>query len=249
MTASDKIRFEILAKQSLISDGKKGGNINTYNEKRLHFVLKKFCEEDETCHEVSVGPYIADVLHGNEIIEVQTGSFAPMRDKLRYYLDKTDFRICVVKPIPHIKWTVWIDKKSGDISPRKKSPRKFLPKDFLRDWYYLSDFLSNDRFEVKFFLLEEEEYRLCGSSVNKKRGSRCYERIPLSLIDVCTYSKQDDYLEFLPERLPQNFTAKEYAKAAKTRGYATYSALKILTSLGFIEKGEKEGRSIIYPRK
>ena len=246
MTAEEKVRFEIIARRALVSDSQKDGSINTYNEKRLHLSLKKFCEEDESCHQVPIGPYIADILRGNEIIEVQTGSFAPMREKIRYYLENTDFSVTVIKPIPHIKWCVWIDRKSGDISPRKRSPKKYLPRDYLRDWYYLSEFLGNERLTLKFFLLEEEEYRFTGWSRDKKRGSRCYERVPLSLVDIVSYCSPEDYLEFFPESLPQSFSATEYSVLAKTRGYATYSALKILESLGFIRKGEKEGRSFIY---
>ncbi|MBQ8207511.1 MAG: hypothetical protein IJZ89_02115 [Clostridia bacterium] len=251
MTEADKLRFEICIRENLLSDRSDGENIGTYKEKRLHRVLKKFCEPDEACHEIPIGAYVADILRGNDIIEIQTGSFYPMKAKIRYYLEETDFSVTIVRPLPHIKWCVWLDPESGEALSRKKSPKKTLPKDVMRDWLFLCDFLGNERLTVKFLLLEEKEYRLLnGWSKDKKRGSKRYERIPIGLIDEVIYCGAEDYRAFLPEELGESFTASEFMKAAKLRSYGGYASLKILCHLGFIEKSEeRKGRSFVYKRK
>lgn len=251
MTEFDKLRFELCIRENLLSDKKDGANIGTYKEKRLHQILKRFIEDDEACHEIQIGAYVADVLRGNEIFEVQTGSFYPMKEKLRYYLEQTEYFVNIVRPLPYIKWCVWIDPESGEIKSRKKSPRKTLPKDIMRDMLYICDFLGNERLKITFLLLEEEEYRfLCGWSTDKKRGSKRYQLLPIGLIDERVYGNADDYLEFLPDTLGESFTAGEYMKASGIRSYGGYAALKILCRLGFIEKSEeKRGRSFLYMRK
>lgn len=250
MTAADKLHFEVCVAEILKEEHKNGENIGTYMEKRLHRTLKRFFESDEANHEVSVGPYIADIKRDNEIIEVQTGSFYPMRDKLRYYLGETDFHITVVRPLPHVKWCIWMDPTSGEVVSCKKSPKRFRPKDVMRDWYYLSEFIGSERFTLKFLLLEEEEYRfLNGWGKGKKRGSRRYERMPLSLIDEEIFSGAEDYKQFLPDSLGDTFTASEYMKKMKLTSFGMYSALNILCTIGLIEKGEKQGRSYVYKRK
>lgn len=249
MKESDKGRFDIILRENIISDRKNGENIGTYKEKRLHSLLKKFFEENEDFHEVPIGSYVADIFRENEIIEIQTGSFYPLREKLKYYLEQTPYSVTIVRPLPHIKWCVWIDPVSGEVVSRKKSPKKCMPKDVMRDWVYLADFVGNERLEIKFLLLEEEEYRfLDGWSRDKKRGSSRYERFPLRLIGEYSYCTVCDYLDFLPEELGERFTANEYMKAAKLRSYGGYAALKILCRLGILHKGEKCGRSYVYQK-
>lgn len=251
MTESDKLRFELCIRENLLSDKKEGENIGTYKEKRLHQILKKFIEDDEACHEIPIGAYVADILRGDEIVEVQTGSFYPMREKIRYYLEETEFSVNIVRPLPYIKWCLWIDPESGEITSRKKSPKKTLPKDIMRDLLFLCDFLGNERLKITFLLLEEEEYRyLCGWSTDKKKGSKRFQMIPIALIDEKVYKTSTDYLEFLPDSLGDSFTASEYMKASGIRSYGGYAALKILSHFGFVEKSEeKRGRSFLYNKK
>ncbi len=251
MTLSDKLRFELCIRENLISERKDGINIGTYKEKRLHQILKKFIEDDEAMHEIPIGPYVADIFRGNEITEIQTGSFYPMKEKLRYYLEETEYSVNIVRPLPYIKWCIWIDPENGEIRSRKKSNKKTLPKDIMRDWIYFCDFLGNERLRITFLLLEEEEYRLlCGRSADKKRGSKRVQMMPIGLIDEKSYSRAADYLEFLPESLGETFTAGGYMKATGIRSYGGYAALKILCHLGFIEKSdEKSGRSFLYKKK
>ncbi len=248
MTEADRVKFRLCAAQSVLSERTDGTNIGTYKEKRLHRVLKNFCESDEACHETVLGQYVADILRENEIIEVQTGSFYPMQSKIKYYLSETDYSVTVVRPLPYIKWCIWLDKDSGEAVSRRKSNKKTLPKDVMRDWLFLCDFIGHERFRIRFLLIEEEEYRfLDGYGRDRKRGSSRYERIPISLIDEKTYSTKSDYMEFLPESLGEAFTAAEYIKAAKLTSFGGYAALKILCHLGIIEKStEKKGRSLIY---
>lgn len=250
MTEADKLNFEICIRGSLLTDPEEGDNIGTYKEKRLHRVLKKFCEPDEECHEIQIGAYVADILNGNEITEVQTGSFFPMQSKIRYYLEETDFFVTIVRPLPYIKWCVWLDPESGEVISRKKSPKRALPKDIMRDWLFLCDFLGNERLEIRFLLLEEEEYRLLnGWSRDKKRGSKRYERIPIQLIDEKIYRRAEDYREFLPDSLGESFTAAEYMKVSKLSSFCGYAALKILCRIGFLTKSdERKGRSFLYKR-
>ena len=102
MTELRKSAFLECVQKNLSEDAREGSNIGTYKEKRLHRILKEFYEADLSHHEIKIGNYIADVLIENEIIEIQTGSFYPMVDKLRYYLENTDYKIRVVRPLPYI---------------------------------------------------------------------------------------------------------------------------------------------------
>ncbi|MCQ4950734.1 hypothetical protein, partial [Bittarella massiliensis (ex Durand et al. 2017)] len=53
--------------------------------------------------------------------------------------------------------------------------------------------------------------------------------------------------ELIPPDLPQPFTAKEYAKAARQRLEMARRALNVLASLGLVERAGKAGRAYLYP--
>ena len=248
MMDKDNERLQSIVREEFLRDESATGNIGTYKEKRLHKILKRFYEPDECFHEIPVGNYVADILRENEIVEIQTGSFYPMKDKIRYYLEQTECSVTIVRPLPHIKWCVWIDPASGEAVSRRKSPKKMMPKDILRDWYYLKDYVGNKRLKIVFLLMETEEYRLLdGWSKNKKKGSHRFEFVPLNIIDQQVFCEGRDYLVFLPSDLPKSFTAAEYMKATGIKSYAAYSLLSILCALGFLVKSnEKKGRSDLY---
>lgn len=246
MTEADRIRFKLIAHEVLMQERVENG-IGTLGEKRLHKILKRFLEENEENHEVKVGTYFADILSGNMITEIQTGSFRPLREKITYYLENTPYDITVVRPLPYVKTVCTVERESGELLSRKKSPRRTRPRDVLRDWYYLAEFLSNPRFTLRFLLLEEDEYRMTKKKTRRwGKESELYERIPTALLDEELYEYQSDYLKFLPEDMPAEFSAAEYGKRAKLHGYAIYSALKLLEAVGLVEKGEKKGRSYVY---
>ena len=245
-------------------------HIGTLREKRLHAAIKHYLCEDATCHERPVPDFlatqesdgrsrrvVADVLTDGEILEVQTGGFHPLRDKLAYYLTHTPYRVTVVHPIPAVHYLSWIDPADGGIISRRRSPKRGRVRDVARELYWLSEHVGNPRFAIRLLLLELEEYRIAdGWSRDGKRGSNRYERFPIALLGDVTLATNDDYAAyFLPASIrvrvddqghPLPFTAAEYAKASGIRGRATYSMLRLLSKLGLIEETDKIGRSRGY---
>ena len=104
----------------LFSNQKTENQITTYMERSLHASLKMHFCHDESKHEIKIGRFVADVCDGNTIFEIQTGSFSPLRKKLQFYLENTDFNIVVVRPIAQNRKILWLDEESGEL---KKAPR------------------------------------------------------------------------------------------------------------------------------
>lgn len=248
-----------------------GPHIGTLREKRLHAAVKLYLCPDENCHERSVGELlsdgestvtpkrrmVADILMDDHILEVQTGGFYPLKEKISYYLNHTPCRVTVIHPIPAVKYLSWINPEDGSIISRHKSPKRGRVKDVAKELYWLSDFIGNPRFSLRLLLLELEEYRIAdGWSRDGKRGSNRYERYPTALLGDVTLSAPSDYAAyFLPAALASPaadgsyplFTAAEYAKLTGIRGKATYSMIHLMESLQLIcETEEKSGRSKTY---
>jgi hypothetical protein len=253
MTDHQAARFNRLCRE-IIAAGYTSGEagIGTLAEKRLHAVIKRYLCEDEDCHEVGVlnTRYVSDVRIGNEIFEVQTGSFFPMKRKIAHYLEHTDCTVTVVHPIPAVKWISWIDPQTHEISSRARSPKKGTPRDLLPELYHLLPHLGDPRLRFRVLLLEAEDLRLLNGrrSRDRKRGSERYERIPLALLDDLEFSTPSDFSVFLPDALPPHFTVKEFSALTKIRGRDAYSAVRVLTALGLLREGERIGRSMGWER-
>ena len=134
-------RFAALCLEEESSSDIEKSSINIYNEKKLHRMLKATLCNREECFEVSVGRYIADILDGNRIIEVQCASLYPLIPKISYYLENTDFDITVVHPIIVSKTIIRADKETGELIRSKRSPKKESEWSVLPDMRYICDFV------------------------------------------------------------------------------------------------------------
>ena len=219
--------------------------IGTLGEKTLHAVLKQYIEPNKEKREIRVGASVADIFNEDGITEIQTRSFLKLKKKLPTLLDTAP--VTIVYPIPHQKWLTWIDPKTGEASERRKSPKVGRFFDGLYELSMIREFLSDSRLTVKIMLIDMEEYRnLDGWGNGGKRGSSRNERIPTALFDEYHLCSPDDYLIFVPETMPSEFTLKEYMKAAKVNKRQGQAGVYILRTLGFVDVSGKRGRENLY---
>jgi len=227
------------------------GGIGTLGEKTLHAVVKEFFEPDAEAHEVRVGPYVADIVGEGGIVEIQTGNFDRLRPKLSAFLEVS--QVTVVLPLTHFKWLIWVDPESGDVTPRRKSPRAGGYPDAMNELERIKPSLQHPNLRLTLLLVDLEEYRLRdGWSRDKKRGSHRYERIPLALAgrldlrSVEAWRSPRAQAAFFPEGLPSPFTSKDYAKAARLHINAAQTALRVLAHMGSVERCGKRGNLYLY---
>ena len=144
-------RFLEALETVLIEERNREG-IGRLAEKTVHATLKLYFEPDRGCHEVKVGSLVADVKNESEIIEIQTGSFTPLRRKLEAFLPNHAVR--VVYPMAYTRRIVWIEKDGTLSAPPQKPCQKAGQPRLCRADPYLA--LSDTR---EFYL----PYRLNGS--------------------------------------------------------------------------------------
>lgn len=96
--------------------------IGTLSEKTVHAIFKDYYEPDEDHQEIPIENYVADIYKDGEIIEIQTRQFNRMRGKLQAFLPL--YPVTIIYPIPYEKWLIWIDEDSGELSKKRKSPKR-----------------------------------------------------------------------------------------------------------------------------
>ncbi len=226
----------------------RGEGIGTLGEKRLHRVLKDYFDPDPAHQELPYLGYIADIKNQSGIVEVQTGSLAPLFSKLAAFLDGD--RVTLVHPMLENKTLSWIDPETGDISPRRKSPVHERPLDGLVDLYNIRSHLSSPNLSVRLVFLDVDEYKFRdGYGKNRTKGSHRYERIPISINSILCLDCPADYKALIPEEIRSlscGFTAKEFASACKTNVRYAYYALTSLVHAGALEVTGKKGRAFLY---
>ena len=65
--------------------------IGTLNEKSLHAALKEWYALPGDRFEVAVDGFVADIVRGEQLIEIQTRSFPAMKRKLRRLLPRSEW--------------------------------------------------------------------------------------------------------------------------------------------------------------
>lgn len=235
------------AQKKVIGVIKEQNGIGTLKEKTVHSVMKYYYEPNSDFHEVKIGSYVADICVDGNIYEIQTRSFNAMRGKLNYFLKEHD--VTVIYPVPHTKWISWLDMDTGELTPKRKSPKRGTIYQIIPELYKIKMFINNPRLHFIITLIDVEETRyLNGWSDNKKKGSSRMDGIPVDIFDEIRINTMKDYAKFLPDDLPEEFTTKDYAKCAHIQQRYAVTGLNVLLETGIIERIGKIKNSYLYKR-
>ncbi len=242
---TDYIRFEELSrlsKEELHVDN----GIGTLSEKYLHIFLKNYFEPDESCHEVKIGRFTADILSGEEIIEIQTRSLHTLKEKLEFYLTE-GYNVTVVHPVARVRKMISFDPATGETVSVRNHPHTGNFYDAIPEVYSIKPFLDREGFKLRLMLLDVEEYREIKSRPGAKvRRTRRYDRIPFAVGGNVLLDNPADYLLFLPDGLPDEFTSRDFAQRARINTQLTRITLNVLTHLHVTEQTSRSGRSLVY---
>ena len=220
--------------------------IGVYNEKRLHRILKRTVCDDESCFEIKVGRYVADVLDGAAIREIQCRSFRPLAPKVEYYLNETDYSVEIIHPVIVRKKLIRAERETGEILGIKQSPKRESVYNALARMYPLRELIGNRRLSLKVMLIEAEEYRYSEQRYRCREGRYDAELFPTEIVDTVVLRSAEDYAALLPEELwGKEFTASDFARYCKLNSRDLYSALNVLSAIGVLKR-EQRGRRVFY---
>lgn len=222
--------------------------IGTYKEKTLHAVLKNFFEPDKSKQEIRYKGFIADIINDDGVYEIQTRAFNTMRKKLDCFLEDT--QVTIIYPAVRLKWLIWIDVNSGEITKKRKSPKIGTPYVIYEELYKIKWMLTNPLLRFRIVMVDVEEYRkLDGWSDDKKKGSTRAERIPVDISEIIEINNVSDYKKLIPPDMPDEFVANDFKTASKLSYRNAQTALNVLNAVGAIELIGKRGRAYLYKIK
>jgi hypothetical protein len=217
-------------------------------ESSLHRALKSGYAGEDGATEQAVEGYVCDgVTAGGEIIEVQTGSFGPLKRKIPALAAGGPVKI--VHPVIVTKYIELFDE-SGLLLRRRKSPRKGNIWDLFKALLYAPELPLLPRVSIELALVDVTEKRVTdGKGSWRRKGVSIADREITARRETIPLSRPRDYLLFVPFTGKDLFTSRQLAERAKIDPATAQKCLYVLSRLGLVKRVARQGRWITYRRK
>jgi hypothetical protein len=221
-------------------------SIGTEKESELHRALKfRYTGEGVTEH--SLEGYICDGINEDgEIIEVQTGSFAPLKNKVGAFSALGKGKIRIIHPIVVVKFIELLDK-AGKTLRTRKSPKRGTEWDLFDHLLYAPELPLVPNLVIELAMVDVLERRIDdGKGSWRRKGASISGRELAAWRSSLPLEKPADYLRFVPFGKGEEFTRGDLAKKTGISGVQAGKTLYVLTKMGLITRTGKKGRSFLY---
>lgn len=217
----------------------RSNGIGTLAEMSLHAELKRRYAAPGDLIETIVDGFVIDVIHGDELIEVQTGDFGKMKRKLGRLLENHLVR--VVYPIPLEKWIL----KEG--KARRKSPRRGRIEHVFLELVRFPRLVAHPNFSLEVLLTREEELQVeDGRGSWRRKGWSIADRRLVEVVQAYTFTNPADFRRLLPAALPRPFTTRQLADALGQPRYIAQKMAYCLREMDILATAGKRGHSYLY---
>jgi hypothetical protein len=226
-------------------------HIGELNEQPLHAALKAWYARPDDRVEASVDGgqrgYVIDLVRGDLLIEIQTGSFSSIKRKLHDLVKRHPVRL--IYPIAAEKWLLKLPKQGWDKPRRRKSPKRGRIETVFAELVSFPKLLLGDNFSLEVVLIQEEEVRrYTGTKHSRKNGWVTVERRMLDVVDQRLFETPSDMSVLLPVETPQQFTTLDLAEVLDGSRWLAQKMAYCLREMGEIVQVGKRGRSYLYSR-
>jgi len=226
---------------------KESSGIGELNETTLHRQLKELYTANGGVREYPLGGYYADVYNPDGVVEIQTGNFGSVRKKLAFLLESGPVRL--VHPLAAEKTLLVYEADGRTLRSRRKSPKKATHRHAAAQLLYIPGLLSHPRFSLETLLIHEEEVRVDdGQGSWRRKGVSLRDRSMVLLMEKKLFRGPEDYLDFLPEDLPEEFTSGDLASRITGGKRLAGQIVYLLKKMDLIVCIGKRGRSQLFVR-
>ncbi|MDR2445170.1 MAG: hypothetical protein LBD44_04470, partial [Spirochaetaceae bacterium] len=209
--------------------------IGVQNESSLHRALKNMYSGCGGKTEVQTGSYICDCVDDNGgIVEIQTGSFAPLRKKLAELGRQT--HITIVYPVIEKKYIALYD--NGDSLVRsRKSPKNGCKWDLFNALVYAPELPLIPGVSIEIVVVDVlEKRRADGKGSWRRGGVSIVDRLLQNYKHNIPLYGPDDYMQFVPFGPEETFTATALAGRAGIRPDLARKTAYVLERVNVIEQ-------------
>jgi hypothetical protein len=219
-------------------------------ETSLHRQLKARYADSPEDQEVVLDGYRIDAISDGELIEIQHGSLAAIRDKIAKLLKK--HRVTVVKPIIARKQLIKLARLGGKVIESRLSPKRGQLLDVFDELVYFTRVFPHKRLTLEVVLVEVEELRYPGHGRRRRRRPRDFQvedQRLLSVAGVHRFRTLADLRKILPRQLSGTFHTGHLAECLEVKRWTAQRIAYCLREMGAIKKVGKQGNALLYRQR
>lgn len=216
-------------------------------ESSLHRQLKEIYAGSVGQVEATLGAFRIDVISDDELIEIQHGSLAAIREKVRGLLDA--HRVRVVKPIIARKRLIKQDAKGGRTISQRMSPKRGTILDLFDELIYFTRVFPHERLRLEVPLVDVEEIRYPGHGKRRRRRANDHQVEDQRLVKIHEtyhFGPATDLLQLLPKRLPVPFHTGQLSQALGIPRWVAQRMTYCLRKMGAARVIGKSGNARLY---
>jgi hypothetical protein len=218
-------------------------------ESSLHRQLKEHYAGDAAELEVKLGDYRIDVVIGDQLIEIQHGSLAAIRQKVKRLLQ--DHRVTVIKPIIQRKRIIKQKSRNGPVMSQRWSPKRGEPLHLFDDLVYFTSVFPHANLTLETPLVEIEELRYPGHGRRRRWRANDFEVEDQRLVEIgptYRYEEAADLFQLLPHRLPRVFHTGHLADRLGVERWIAQRVAYCMRKTGATVEVGKTGNARLYQR-
>jgi len=228
--------------------GKTSVSIGTKNESSLHKTLKFRYTGKSGKTEVETEGFVADGIRDDgEFIEVQTGSFGPLKKKVKAFVSLGKVRI--IHPIAVIN-TIEVYNTKGKLLYRRKSPVRGSHWDIFEALLSAPEIPLIKGLTIELTLVDITEKRIKdGKGSWRRKGISKQDKLLSAYHSSIVLSKKSDYLKhFVPFKKNEEFTVSSHAEKTGIKRHLSQKALYVLTKMKAVKRIGKKSNAWVYVR-
>jgi hypothetical protein len=216
-------------------------------ETTLHRQLKEIYADGDARVEAAVGGFRIDVVCGEELVEIQHGSLAAIRDKIGGLVK--NYRVLVVKPIVAQKLIIRQDCKGGRVISRRLSPKRGGVLDLFHELVYFTRVFPHRNLSLEAPLVDIEEWRYPGHGRRRRRRHNDHQvedQILIKIHRVFRFRTGRDLAELVPSGLPSPFHTGHLAELLGIERWFAQRIAYCFRKMRISEEVGKKGNARLY---
>ena len=216
-------------------------------ETSLHRQLKAIYAGKEARTEERLEGFRIDAIRGKQLIEIQHGSLAAIRDKISRLLEK--HRVLVVKPLILQKTLIRQDAKGGSVLSRRRSPKVETVLSLFDELIYFTRVFPHRNLTLETPLVEVEEFRYPGHGRRRRWRENDFlveDQRLVAIHETHRFKTNQDLLSLLPPTLPRPFHTGHLAESLAVRRWIAQRIAYVLRKCGATSECGKAGNARLY---
>ncbi|MCP4358427.1 MAG: hypothetical protein GY796_10465 [Chloroflexi bacterium] len=193
---------------------------------------------------MAVDGFVIDIVRGQQLIEIQTANFTAVKRKLSQLLG--NHPVYLIYPVAEKKWIVR-QTAVGEPIGRRKSPKRGRAIDIFKELVRIPHLLPQPNLTIGVLLTQQEEIlRDDGRGSWRRKRWSIYDRRLLDVTAETTFNRPADFLQLLPDDLPQPFTNRQLCQQASITINLAQRITYTLRHCDVLEVVGKEGNALLY---